>query len=800
MSGSMLPQETAMSLEPPSTTRRTFLVGLAASTALAGVARAAVPMPPYRQAGLPVALRVADLLGRMTIAEKVAQMLCVWTTKTKVLDSQGQFSKTAAQASFPHGIGMIARPSDHAEIPPIGSAASRSPEDRARFARAAQRWATEQTRLGIPLFLHEEALHGLAAPAATSFPQAIALASSFDVDLVERVFALAGQEAATGGANMVLAPVVDIARDPRWGRMEETFGEDPWLAGEMGKAAVRGLQGASLPLAADKVLATLKAIGAHGQPDNGTNAGPAPIGERTLREEFLPPFRAVIDALPVRSVMAAYNEIDGVPSHANVWLLQKVLREEWGFGGIVVSDYGGLSDLVGRHHIAATRRDAARLGITAGVDIEMADPDIYAQVAEQVGTGEIALADIDRIAGRILKVKFEAGLFERGFADPAAAERQTSTAASAALAREAAVKSIILLKNRNETLPLDRARLKRLAVIGPNAADVYLGGYSGTPRDAVSLLAGIRAAAGAVAVDHAEGVRLTEGGHDWLKDQVTLADPAENRRRIAAAVTMARGADAIVLAIGGNEQTSREAWADEHLGDRARLDLVGEQQELVDALAALGKPLVVVLINGGPLAIEKTVETADAMLECWYAGEQGGHAIADVLFGRASPGGKLPVSIPRSVGQLPVFYRRKPSARRGYLDGSTQPLFPFGFGLSYARFAVSAPRPDLTSIARDQSVGIAVDVSNLGTVAADEVVQLYLRDEQSSVTRPTLELKRFQRVTLAPGETRTVRFTLGPDDFALWNADMVRVVEPGRFAIMAGGNSVDLKTATLDVT
>jgi beta-glucosidase len=791
-----------MSLNRTSATRRTLLKGLAASTALGGIPSAlfAAPLHPYQQASLPVALRVADLLGRMTIEEKVAQMLCIWTTKSKIQTTDGQFSAAAARANFPHGLGMIARPSDHAEIAPIGSAPGRAPSDRTQFARAAQQWALEKTRLGIPLFLHEEALHGLAAPAGTSFPQAIALASSFDTELVERVFTVAGREAAISGANMVLAPVVDIARDPRWGRVEETFGEDPWLVAEMGKAAVRGMQGASLPLGPDKVLATLKAIGAHGQPDNGTNAGPAMVGERTLREEFLPPFHAAISQLPVLSVMAAYNEIDGVPSHANAWLLHKVLREEWGFGGIVVSDYGGLSDLIGRHRVAASRLDAAQLALKAGVDVEMADPDVYAQVADWVRTGAIAQADVDRVVGRILKVKFEAGLFERAAPDPALAERQTGTAASAALAREAAVKSAILLKNRAETLPLDRARLKRLAVIGPNAADVYLGGYSGTPRAPVSLLEGIRAAAGDVVIEYAEGVRLTEGGHDWLKDQVELADPAENRRRIAEAVTVARGTDAIVLAIGGNEQTSREAWADEHLGDRARLDLIGEQQELVDAMAALGKPLIVVLINGGPLAIEKTVDAADALLECWYAGEQGGHAIADILFGRASPGGKLPVTIPRSVGQLPVFYRRKPSARRGYLFDTTEPLFPFGFGLSYSRFAISAPRAGRASIARDESVAIAVDVSNLGTREADEVVQLYLRDEQSSVTRPVLELKRFQRVTLAPGETRTLQFTLGPDDFALWNDAMVRVVEPGRFTLMAGGSSVDLKSATLEIS
>lgn len=790
-----------MTVKPTGTTRRAFVAGAAAAGGLVGIGKSrSVASPPYRQPALPVDARVADLVSRMTIEEKVAQMLCLWTSKAKIMDAAGEFSAASASANFPHGIGMIARPSDHAEIAPIGSAPGRSPADRARFARAAQQWARRETRLGIPLFLHEEALHGLAASAATSFPQAIALASTFDVDLVERAFVIAGREAAIGGANMVLAPVVDIGRDPRWGRSEETFGEDPYLVGEMGKAAVRGLQGATLPMAADKVLATLKAMAAHGQPENGTNTGPVNVGERTLREEFLPPFHAAISALPVRSVMAAYNEIDGVPSHANRWLLQRVLRDEWGYDGIVVSDYGGLSDLIARHRVAATRLEAARLGLKAGVDVEMADPDVYAMIADWVASGDLTIADIDRVVSRILTVKFEAGLFERADPDPGIADRQTGTAAGAALAREVAAKSIILLKNRNTTLPIDPARLNRLAVIGPNAADTYLGGYSGTPRHPVSLLAGIKAAAARrFAVDYAEGVRITEGGHDWLQDKVTLADPAENRRRIAEAVAVARGADAIVLAIGDNEQTSREAWTDEHLGDRARLDLVGEQQLLVDAMAALGKPLIVVLINGRPLAIEAAAKAADALLECWYAGEQGGHAIADVLFGRVSPGGKLPVTIPRAVGQLPVHYRRKPSARRGYLFDTVEPLYPFGFGLSYSRFTISAPRPEKTRIAIGESVRIAIDVTNIGERQADEVVQLYLHDEQSSVTRPTLELKRFQRVTLQPGESRTLTFTLLPDDFALWNVDMVRVVEPGQFTLMAGASSVDLQSAKLEI-
>lgn len=781
-------------------TRRAF--GAAALGATAGVAApvSARPRAAFRDTSLAVDARVDDLLRRMTLEEKVAQMLCVWLTKTDIIDAQARFSPAKAKAAWPHGLGMIARPSDRVDVKPMGSAPNRSPADTAAFIAEAQRWAMEETRLGIPLFLHEEALHGLVAPAATSFPQAIALASTFDPALVERAFALAGREAAVRGANLVLAPVIDVARDPRWGRIEETYGEDPHLTTRMGLAAIRGLQGTALPLAPDKVLVTLKHFTGHGQPENGTNTGPAQIAERTLCEEFFPPFKAAIEALPVRAVMASYNEIDGVPSHANKWLLGDVLRGEWGFKGVIVSDYDALGQLLTRHHLAADKLGAARRALAAGVDSETPDPDVFKELAAWVRAGEIAEADVDRAVRRILTVKVEAGLFERPYPRGATAERQTGTPAGAALARELAVRAAVLLTNRNDTLPLDPARLKRLAVIGPNAADLYLGGYSDRPRRGVPLLDGVRAAAAdRFAVDHAEGVRITEGGHDWYQDRVTLADPAENRRRIAEAVAVARGADAIVLAIGDNEQTSREAWSDDHLGDRASLDLVGQQQELVDAMAALGKPLVVVLINGRPLSVTKVAGQADALLEMWYPGEQGGHAIADILFGRRSPGGKLPVSFARHVGQLPVHYRRKPSARRGYLFEGTAPLFPFGHGLSCSRFEIDAPRLSRPTIGVSDDVEAVVTVRNVGGREADEVVQLYIRDEVASVTRPILELKGFERVTLKPGEARDVRFTLRPDDLALWDGEMRRVVEPGRFAILAGPNSVELKEVTLTV-
>jgi beta-glucosidase len=398
-----------------------------------------------------------------------------------------------------------------------------------------------------------------------------------------------------------------------------------------------------------------------------------------------------------------------------------------------------------------------------------------------------------------LTMKFEAGLFENPYADPNTAEARTATPGAVALAREAARRAIVLLRNEKGLLPLNAAGIKRLAVLGTHARDTPIGGYSDQPRHLVSVLDGIRNAAGdRFAVDYAEAVRLTRS-RSWSADAVELVPAEENRRLIAEAVETARNADVVVMVLGDNEQLSREAWADQHLGDRSSLDLVGQQEELARAIFALGKPTVVVLLNGRPLSVNYLAENAPALIEGWYLGQETGNAVADILFGKDSPGGKLPVTIARSVGQLPVFYNRKPTARRGYLFDSTAPLYPFGYGLSYTRFDVSAPRLADSRIAVGENVRVSVDVANTGRRTGDEVVQLYVRDEEASVTRPVLELKRFRRVTLKPGERRTITFELKPDDFALWSMEMKRVVEPGTFTISAGPNSVDLKSAKLTV-
>jgi beta-glucosidase len=506
-----------------------------------------------------------------------------------------------------------------------------------------------------------------------------------------------------------------------------------------------------------------------------------------------------VKQLPIRSVMASYNEIDGIPSHANKWLLTDVLRGEWGFRGAVVSDYFAIKELAGRHHMFSNIADAGLRALDSGVDAETPDGEAYALLPGLVRAGKVPEREVDRAVRRILRMKFEAGLFEHPYVDAGAALAREATPDAIALAREAAREAVVLLKNDRGILPLDATRIRRLAVLGTHARDTPIGGYSDEPRHVVSVLEGLRnEARGRFAVDYAEGVRITES-RSWTADEVTLVPEAVNRRLIAEAVETAKKADVVVMVLGDNEQTSREAWADTHLGDRSSLDLIGQQNDLARAVFALGKPTVVILLNGRPLSANYLAENAPALIEGWYLGQETGNALADVLFGRASPGGKLPVSIARHVGQLPIFYNRKPTARRGYLFDTTAPLYPFGYGLSYTSFEMSAPRLARDHIRADEPVRVGVDVVNTGRREGDEVVQLYVRDDEASVTRPVLELKRFQRVRLAPGERRTVTFTLTPDDLALWNVAMKRVVEPGTFTISAGPNSVELKSAKLIV-
>lgn len=758
--------------------------------------------PVYKDAKAPVETRVDDLLARMTLEEKIAQIITIWDNKPEIFDDKAQFDPAKMSAKFPDGIGQFARPSDTKGPASPRVVKWRDIRDTVRLVNAMQKHALTQTRLGIPILMHEEGLHGYAALDATSFPQAIALASSWDPDLLREINVVIGREIRARGVSLALSPVVDVARDPRWGRIEETFGEDPYLAGEMGVAAVEGLQGTNkaTTLGPDKVFATLKHLTGHGQPESGTNVGPANISERTLREYFFPPFEQVVKRTGIQAVMASYNEIDGVPSHANKWLLGDVLRGEWGFKGAVVSDYYAIEEMARRHNIAKDNAGAALLALAAGVDSDLPTGAAYSTLSGSVREGKVPEAAIDQAVRRMLAMKFRAGLFENPYADAEAAVKITNNAEAKALALKAAQRSIILLKN-DGMLPLSLgAKVPTIAVIGPSAAVARLGGYYGQPAVTVSILDGIKSKVGKRAnVIFAQGVKITEDD-DWWGDEVKLPDPAENRKMIAEAVAAAKTANQIILTLGDTEQTSREGWAESHLGDRESLDLVGEQQELFDALKALGKPITVVLINGRPASINKIAVEANAILEGWYLGEQGGNAVADVLFGDVNPGGKLPVTFPRSVGQLPFVYNHKPTARRGYLFADKSPLYPFGFGLSYSTFEIGAPILSSSTIPTNGTVTITVPVKNTSNRAGDETVQIYVRDKISSVTRSVKDLKAFKRVTLAAGETKNVAFTLNSEAFHFWNDKMQRVVEPGEFEIMAGSNSADVKPVTLTIT
>jgi beta-glucosidase len=735
-------------------------------------------------------------------------MMCVWQEKSlKLVDSHGRFDLAKARTAFQagHGLGQVGRPSD-AGSDPATPAYGQTARGMAELTNAIQKFFLEESRLGIPVIFHEECLHGHAARDGTSFPQPIGLGATFNPELVERLYAMTALETRLRGGHQALTPVVDVARDARWGRVEETYGEDPYLNTRLGIAAVRGFQGDGNFKDKQRVIATLKHFAAHGQPESGQNCAPVNVSERVLRETFLHPFRDCIREAGAISVMASYNEIDGVPSHASRWLLRDVLRKEWGFKGFVVSDYYSIWELAHRpdthgHHVAADKKEAAVLAIRAGVNIELPEPDCYVHLVELVKKKVLRETELDELIAPMLYWKFKMGLFDDPYVDPAEAERVVGCAAHRELARQAARETITLLKNEQQLLPLNPAQLKTVAVVGPNAHRSLLGGYSGVPRSNVTVLEGIQARLGGTAkVIYAEGCKITVGG-SWQQDEVVPSDPAEDRRQIAEAVRVAQGADVVIVAIGGNEQTSREAWSLKHMGDRTSLDLIGRQNELVGALLATGKPLVALIFNGRPLAINQVAQQVSAILECWYLGQEGGHAVAEVLFGDFNPGGKLPISIPRSVGQLPVFYNHKPSARRGFLWDEATPLYPFGFGLSYTTFLLSNVRLAKKRISRKESTRVLVDITNTGKRAGSEVVQLYIRDLVSSVTRPVKELKGFSKINLQAGETKTVTLEITPESLAFYNLNMKYVVEPGEFAILVGTSSraEDLEKMVLTV-
>ncbi|MBN2371728.1 MAG: CIA30 family protein [Vicinamibacteria bacterium] len=766
-------------------------VALLGAAAASGQEKARPPRAseePYRNPKLTIEERVADLLPRMTLEEKVDQ-IAGWNRDTPAIDTTGTYTPEQAQAALRRI---------------FNTEAQLTPRQAAILRNAVQRHLREKTRLGIPALFMGEALHGFMQHGATSFPQALALASTWDPDLVRRVFSAAGEEAGSSGIGQVFTPVLDIARDPRWGRTEETYGEDPFLAARMGVAAVTGLQGPTFMINRRHVMATAKHFAVHGQPEGGTNTAPANFSERIIREEFLVPFEAAVREARVGSVMASYNEIDGIPVHVNRWLLDQVLVQEWGFRGYVTSDGGGLQMLVGTHGVAANSAEAARLALAAGVDFDLSNGSVYRTLLRLVRQGLVPETQLDRAVGRLLAAKFRLGLFENPYVDPAHAERITNCEAHRRLAATAAEKAVVLLKNENNLLPLDLAKIKSIAVIGPNAADVHLGGYSREPAHGVSLLQGIRDRAGTQAeVLYAEGCRITtarQGWRGWYDENVQLIDPKTQAESIQAAVEVARKADVAVLVVGENESTNREAWSETHLGDRDSLELLGAQNELVESVVETGTPTVVFLINGRPLSINFIAERVPAILEGWYLGQEGGTAAARVLFGDVNPGGKLPITFPRSVGNIPAFYYHKPSANRTYAFSTRQPLYPFGFGLSYTAFRFDNLRVEPARIAAGGTAMVSVEVTNTGAREGDEVAQLYVHQKLASVTRPVMLLKGFERITLKPGEKKTVTFRVTPEMLSMLDLDIRRVVEPGVFELMVGPSSAQTTKVTLAVT
>ncbi len=740
---------------------------------------------PYQDKTLQVDERVTDLLGRMTLDEKLAQMSVVYLPKDFTFSDDADL----VDLKMIHGVGGLDRLGMH-----------RSSSATAAVVNALQSLLKTKTRLGIPAFIIDEALHGLMGQGATSFPQAIALASSWDSSLVEKVFTVTAAEMSARGGNWALSPVLDLARDPRWGRTEETYGEDPYLVAHLGVAAIKGLQSSGL------VMATAKHFAVHGQPEAGNNCAPANYSEREIRSVFLEPFRAAVQDGGVGSVMASYNEVNSIPVHINHWLLQDVLRQEWGFDGLLTSDGYGISCLMSMHYVAENAADAARQALLAGIEYEL--DSCFPALKEQVLSGQVSEAIIDQAVSHILRQKFMLGLFDQPHRDLQQAELVVGCSSHAALALEAARKCIVLLKNDTlsggqPVLPLDIMALRKLAVIGPNAAIALRGGYSAEAIHEVSVLDGLRQYLGdAVELLYAEGCRITEAGggwQSWWKDDVRLPDEAEEEQRISAAVEVARKADAAILVLGENEFICREAWSPSHLGDRDSLDLPGQQEKLIKAIVETGTPTVLVLFNGRPLSIQWAAQHVPAILECWYLGQEGGTAVAEVLFGKTNPGGRLPITFPRSVGQIPAYYYHKPSARRGYLFSESGPLFPFGHGLSYTTFEYSDLKIDPAECMPGDEVHVSVTVSNTGDMAGDEVVQLYLRDSLSSVTRPVKELKGFQRVFLKPGDRQQVRFTLTAKDLSLLNVEMRWIVEPGEFEVMIGGSSAKGLTARFNV-
>lgn len=754
----------------------------------------------FRDASRDIEERVDDLLGRMTLEEKVAQLAGIWAT---ALMQARRFSPEAAKERIGHGIGHITR---------IAATTGFPPKESAIFANEVQRFLVDGTRLGIPAIVHEESCAGLMARGATCFPVPIAQAATFAPELTEALAGVIRRQMRATGAHLGLAPVLDIVRDPRWGRVEETYGEDPYLTARHGVAYVRGLQGPDL---GEGVVATAKHFLGYGASEGGLNWAPARILGRELREVYALPFKAVIEEADVGAVMNAYNELDGVPAAASRELLVDHLRGELGFGGVLVSDYFALPTLVDYHKVARDKAEAAAIGLWAGVDLELPAHDVFGQpLLEGLRSGAIDQRLVDAAVGRLLAQKFKLGLFEQPYVETQSVAMAFDRHDDRALAKEVAQKSLVLLKNDAGLLPLS-PETKTIAIIGPAGDSIRLfqGDYhypshaeamfehhdptvpAPTPMLAdrrddlaeqfppmISLLASVRAlVSGATRLLHATGCDVIDPSTAGFEE----------------ALEAARQADVVILALGDRSGLSNDATTGE-ARDRADVGLPGVQRELALAVAATGTPVVMVLVGAKPLALGDVADAAGAILNAWLPGEEGGPAIAEALFGLSVPGGKLPVSFPRSSAQIPVYYNHKPSGGRShwkgsYVDMPTTPLFPFGHGLSYTTFGYHDLSIEPASVAQDGRVRVSLAVANEGARRGDEVVQLYLHDVVASLSRPVKQLAGFVRLSLEPGESKRVTFDVPVSLIAFLDREMELVVEPGAIEVLLGGSSADIR-------
>jgi beta-glucosidase len=717
---------------------------------------------PYKNLALPVEKRVNDLLDRMTADEKIRQLDMYWGKE--VANMGGHEATSYSEVKVEKVIGTTGIGSVH-DFYPI----------RADIGNKIQKYAMEKTRLGIPVLFIEEGLHGYCGFGSTSFPIPLELAAAWDTALVHKIGRAIATETRAHGVDMILGPVLGLARDPRWGRVEETYGEDPCLAAQNGVAMVKGLQGLSLDHE-DAVIAEPKHFALHSIPEAGSNTSPVSIGEREARSTFLYVFEKAIRDGGAMGIMAAYHELDGIPCVDNKWLLTDVLRKEWGFKGFVLSDLGAIRMTLQNHRVAADTGDALTQTFKAGMNMQFYDFDhkgFNRAMLKAIDAKMLSEEDLNKAVRDVLRVKFLLGLFDHPYIDTTLVSKVFHTRERQALALRAAQEGICLLKNEKDVLPIKKD-VKSLAVVGPLAASTYMGDYTNGEAKGITILEGLKQRA--VKTMH---ISYTQG---YASDSARLS--AIYLRK---AEDLVKRSDMAIVVLGEDEKVDGEGK------DRANLDLDNLQLNLIKKLHQIGKPIAVVLFNGRPLTINWVAENIPSIVESWYSGEKGGLAVADILLGNVNPSGKLPVTFPRYVGQIPFYYDYKPTSRHAYVDEANTPLFPFGLGLSYTTFKYSDLQISPSTIPVSGTTNISILITNTGKVEGTEVAQLYVRDIVGSVTTPIIALKDFSRITLKPGEKGVVTFEVGPEQLSLWNREMKRVVEPGEFKIMVGSSSVDIR-------